>query len=300
MSDTPPLAPPVERALPAERTQALELIFAHLPPVDRQRYVLEYEKVSDVTHDGVWIARRGSKISAAALVQSQPGRTAVLHVPQGNVNAELGDLLTALSAQLCSAGVRLMQTLLSAEVGGETESLRQAGFSYAANLMYLVSTRQGFPTRCPAGELEYSSYVPQDKQRLAGIVERTYVGSLDCPQLEALRDVDDVLSGYQAVGRFDPSRWLVACHAGVDVGCVLLAEHEGTGQWELTYLGVVPEARSQGFGLELVRHAQWLALQGGCERIVLAVDGNNRPALDVYAAAKFVAWDERRVYLRVC
>lgn len=300
MTETPPPTLPLLRASPPERAQALELIFAHLPPVDRQRYVAEYRKVPDASHDGVWIARRGAMISAAALVQTQPGHAALLHVPQGNVDAALGELLTALSTRLCSAGVRLMQTLLSAEIGGETESLRQAGFSHAANLLYLVSTRQGFPTQRPEGVLEFSTYAPRDKQRLAGIVERTYVGSLDCPQLEALRDVDDVLSGYQAVGRFDPSRWLIARHAGVDVGCLLLAEHEGAGQWELTYLGVVPEARSQGFGLALVRHAQWLAFQAACERIVLAVDGNNRPALDVYAAARFVAWDERRVYLRVC
>lgn len=283
-----------------ERQQALELIFAHLPPDERQRYVTEYQKVPDLAHDGVWIVRRDEPIVAAVLVQAQPGHSAVLHVPQGKVDAALSVLLEELIARLSSSGVRLVQTLLALPAGGEAESLRQAGFSHAANLLYLVSTRRSLPTQPPSDGLEFCAYSPRDKQRLTDIVERTYVGSLDCPQLEALRDVDDVLAGYQAVGRFDPARWLIASHDGVDVGCVLLAEHEGAGQWELTYLGVVPEARSRGFGLAIVRHAQWLAYQAGCERIVLAVDGNNQPALDVYAAAEFVAWDERRVYLRMC
>jgi ribosomal protein S18 acetylase RimI-like enzyme len=289
-----------ERALPQERVQALAMIFAHLPATDQQRYIDEYQKVADEAHEGVWVVRQGSHMVAAALVQAQPGYTAVLHVPQGATHAALGPLLTWLVERLQADGVRLVQTLLALPAGDETQSLRQAGFTHAANLLYLVSTRSVFPTQRPASELEFCPFFPADERRLAEIVERTYIGSLDCPQLESLRDVKDVLSGYRAVGRFDPSRWLIARHRGVDVGCVLLAEHEGAGQWELTYLGVVPEARSQSFGLTLVRQAQWLARQGGCERLVLAVDGNNRPALDVYAAAKFVAWDERRVYLRTC
>lgn len=300
MSVPPPGLSVPERALPQERGRALAMVFAHLPAVDRQRYVDEYQKVADTAHDGVWIVRQSSRLVAAVVVQAQPGRTAVLHVPQGAVHGALGSLLTWLVERLQADGVRLMQTLLALPVGDETQSLRQAGFTHAANLLYLVSTRNVFPTQPPESQLAFCPFLPADERRLAEIVERTYIRSLDCPQLESLRDVKDVLSGYRAVGRFDPSRWLIARHQGVDVGCVLLAEHEGVGQWELTYLGVVPEARSQGFGLALVRQAQWLARQGGCERLVLAVDGNNRPALDVYTAAKFVAWDERRVYLRTC
>jgi ribosomal protein S18 acetylase RimI-like enzyme len=275
----------------------LELVFAHLPPVDRRRYVAEYERVADIGDDGVWIVRQGPRVSAAVLLQTQPGRTALLHIPQGDVDLSLVGLLSGLASQLQKGGTQLVQTLLAAQPGGETVALEQAGFTHAANLLYLVSTRQAFPAMKPRGELSYSTFDDQDQDRLSHIIERTYVGSLDCPQLEALRDVDDVLAGYRSVGGFDPSRWLIARHHGTDVGCLLLAEHEGAGQWELTYLGVVPEARSRGFGLELVRQAQWMAFRAGCERIVLAVDKNNRPALDVYSAAGFVAWDERRVYL---
>jgi ribosomal protein S18 acetylase RimI-like enzyme len=79
---------------------------------------------------------------------------------------------------------------------------------------------------------------------------------------------------------------------------LLLAEHPGGTQWEVTYLGVVPEARGHGLGLAIVRYAQRVATAAGCERLVLAVDANNRPALDVYAAAGMVAWRRRRIFLR--
>ena len=44
---------------------------------------------------------------------------------------------------------------------------------------------------------------------------------------------------------------------------------------ELIYLGVVPEARGRGLGIQLVRAAQRLAGADGCERLVTAVDAAN-------------------------
>jgi ribosomal protein S18 acetylase RimI-like enzyme len=63
-------------------------------------------------------------------------------------------------------------------------------------------------------------------------------------------------------------------------------------------MGVVPEARGQGLGISIVRHAQYLARAAGRERLVLAVDAANEPAIAVYAAAGFVCWDRRSVFLR--
>jgi ribosomal protein S18 acetylase RimI-like enzyme len=83
------------------------------------------------------------------------------------------------------------------------------------------------------------------------------------------------------------------------VGCLLLGEDAAGAQWELVYMGVVPEARGRGIGLDLTRHAQWVARAAGCARMVLAVDATNAPALAVYAAAGFSSWDHRSVFLRV-
>jgi ribosomal protein S18 acetylase RimI-like enzyme len=131
---------------------------------------------------------------------------------------------------------------------------------------------------------------------MARVVERTYTGSLDCRAIDGVRRVEDVLTGYQGTGKFDPDLWLLARHEGADVGCLLLAPGAA---WELVYLGVVPEARSRGFGTSMVRHAQWLAKQAGCERMTLAVDAANEPAIRVYSAAGFTAWERMCVFLRV-
>jgi ribosomal protein S18 acetylase RimI-like enzyme len=110
--------------------------------------------------------------------------------------------------------------------------------------------------------------------------------------------MDDVLEGYRAVGRFRPERWQNARSDNHDVGCLLLADHGPESSWELMYMGLAPEARGRGFGLEITRHAQWLASRDNVERLLLAVDASNYPALAMYAQAGFEIWDRRSVFAR--
>jgi ribosomal protein S18 acetylase RimI-like enzyme len=67
---------------------------------------------------------------------------------------------------------------------------------------------------------------------------------------------------------------------------------------EIVYLGVVPECRGRGIGYALTRQAQWIASLAERERVVLAVDAANRPAISAYETAGFIAWDRRTVLIR--
>ncbi len=113
-----------------------------------------------------------------------------------------------------------------------------------------------------------------------------------------MREIDDVLAGYRATGRFDPDHWLIARHGEQDVGCLILADHPDHGNMELVYMGLVPAARGRAWGAELVRHAQWLTSRAGRSRLVLAVDANNVPAIRIYTQSGFEAWQRRIVYAR--
>jgi ribosomal protein S18 acetylase RimI-like enzyme len=77
-----------------------------------------------------------------------------------------------------------------------------------------------------------------------------------------------------------------------------MADHADQDQFEIVYLGVVPQARGERLGLTLTRHALWLARQAGRARVVLAVDAANRPAIDGYLVAGFAAWDRRSIFVR--
>ena len=107
------------------------------------------------------------------------------------------------------------------------------------------------------------------------------------------------MEGYRAVGHFRPDLWFIVRLDNEDVGCALVAEHSSDFVWELVYMGIVPEARGRRLGLEITRFVQWLAAHDQVRRLVLAVDAANDPAIAMYAAAGFVSWDRRSVFVRV-
>jgi mycothiol synthase len=157
-----------------------------------------------------------------------------------------------------------------------------------------------FPTQAPAcNGLQFAAYDASERGRLMDVVERTYEGTLDCAGLNGMRRMEDVIDGYRETGVFRPENWLIAANDDRDVGVLLLADHPRAAHWELLYMGLVPEARGNGWGCEIVQQAQWLARRAGVERIVLAVDAVNQPALAMYERAGFTAWDRRSVFVRI-
>jgi ribosomal protein S18 acetylase RimI-like enzyme len=83
------------------------------------------------------------------------------------------------------------------------------------------------------------------------------------------------------------------------VGVLLLADHPKGRHWELMYAALVPEVRGRGWGRQITRYAQWRARGANVERIVVAVDAANLPAVAMYRDSGFDSWDERSVYVRV-
>ena len=238
----------------------------------------------------------------AIWAQLQPGKSAFVclpHLVSGEAEETAALLLTQLVAVLTGRHVRLAQALLTGDYGPDFELLSAAGFEHFADLLYMASQTRAFPDAPPAAELEFESYSDSKHDRLAQIIQRTYIGSQDCPRLSGVRQMSDVISGYRATGHFDPGRWFIVRHAQSDVGCLLLAEHAPHKQWEVAYLGLVPEARGHGWGIATVRQAQWLARRARVGRLLLAVDAANAPAIATYAAAGFSAWDRRTVMLRI-
>ncbi|MCR4413751.1 MAG: GNAT family N-acetyltransferase, partial [Thermoguttaceae bacterium] len=201
--------------------------------------------------------------------------------------------------RLSGKDVRLASALLTKTEPKDEEVFTAAGFAHLTDLLYLVSTTEDFPFSRPSAPLDFEPYRYEIHSRLAGIVEATYVGSLDCPELDGVRDVNDVLAGYRDTGEFSPERWLVVRHDGRDVGCLLLADHPQEDTWELVYMGLIASVRGRGWGKWLVRQAQWLTRQAGRSRLVVAVDSANGPAITLYGATGFRGWDQRRVYAKV-
>jgi ribosomal protein S18 acetylase RimI-like enzyme len=288
---------------------ALALLFCELPDDLRERQLtatLEQFQADPSSATGLLGTGSGGERQGVIWIQLQAGRVASLWPPQTarDIMAYDGEriartLLDATCELAGRGGARMIQVLLATDAGLSAERLRSGGFEHAADLLYLVSPTSAFPTTSPEGGLDYAALSPADAARFKEIIERTYRGTRDCPRLNGVRPTAEVIEGYRAVGDFDPANWLIAKDHGTDVGCLILAPHCKERIYELVYMGVVPEARGRGFGRALARQAQWLARRSGAERLVLAVDAANEPALRGYAAAGFVAWDRRSVFLKL-
>jgi ribosomal protein S18 acetylase RimI-like enzyme len=206
----------------------------------------------------------------------------------------LGRALRELEAK----DVAIVQCLLVTDAGDDASRLQGAGFEHSCDLLYLVSHAGHFPASPVATSLTFTPVTQADMAHLARIVESTYEQSLDCPALDRRRDCRDVVEGYRATCRGDLSHWYFVHSDERDIGCLLLSRDERQIAWELVYMGLTPAVRGRGWGIELVRHAQWLIGRQRGERLVLAVDAANEPAIRIYAAAGFVAWDRRSVFLK--
>ncbi len=288
----------IEPAPAARRAEALALLRINQ---SRIRRMLTAEGHGSLDMRGLFLARRAEHLVGAAWGQTVPGRIAFCWPPclaPREPESTAIQLQEAVDKHVDAQGVSMAQAVVSIRAVIDAARLSRAGYHHLADLDYLVALRECFPQRQPPSDLEFRPVIAADQSRLAALIERTYQGSLDCPKLDRMRRIEDVLNGYRHTGQYRPDWWLFARHAGQDVGCVLLADHPAHDQSELMYVGVVPQWRGRGWGVQITRFAQWLVGQARRERMVLAVDSLNWPAENIYALTGFDRWDRRRVFLR--
>jgi len=298
----PPIVRPVA---PEARAEVLALVFGYLMADDRAERVealLAGSQSGTVPMGGLLAARRGGRLVGGVFSEVQPGRAALVWPPRlasGEPGTTAERLLAATAEYLAGKGVCVAYALLEPGMEDDAPRLCEAGFEPVAELLYLVCLEESFPASPPASPVRFESYCPANHDRLARVVGATYQETLDCPRLNGVRQIDDVLAGYRATGVFSPGRWLLVRHQGEDVGCLLLADHPEQESYELVYMGLVPSARGNGWGKDITRRAQWLTREAGRRRLVLAVDSANGPAIRMYSMLGFHAWDRRNVFLWV-
>ncbi len=286
-----------------EQAAALRLVFGDLPPEFQcqQAEVLLAESRADPSRLSGLLIALADRVQGAVLVRSLSGRAAFIWPPRlaGDASETVADQLLAGALEWCEQNaVRLAQALPASAAAIDHARFVRAGFDHPTELLYLVSTDVGFPRTPPDDRLQFELYSASNHARLASIIAETYIGSLDCPALDGMRDIEDVIAGYRATGIFDPARWLLVRQSGEDVGCLLLTEDVEHSHWELMYMGVLPRHRGRRLGLAIVRHAQLLVHRANQKRLVLSVDANNLPALAMYRQAGFTIWDRRVVFIK--
>lgn len=298
---------------PERREEALRLLYQRSSEPLRSRLVAEAladAAAGRVDLSGLWIAVRGDRMAGALLTQPLAGRAAALWAPE--IGAVWGrrslaaHLVESALDGLRGQGVRVVQALLDPAARREAVAdLCRGGLPRVGQLLYLGRGTEPpleplAGRSAPAPELAWAGYSDQNAGEFRAVLARTYQGSLDMPELEGVRSLDDVLASHRASGRFVPERWRLGRVPGEPeaAAILLLADQPERQAWEVCYLGLTPEARSRGLGRATLAHALDLA-RPHRNRLELAVDDRNGPAVRLYHQAGFRPYDRRAVHLRV-
>lgn len=244
----------------------------------------------------LWIALRRGRMVFAALPVLSPGRTMLLlsppHVPTAELDTSAAPLVAALAEHFSDRGVQLAQALVDPSHSASLRLHECAGFVPLAELIYLHRDVHSGAAAWPAlpPQLHWETYSSATHALFARTIAASYEQSLDCPALNGVRDIEDVLAGHKAAGEFTPALWflLVERHAGASAddpigrGVLLLSRSARGDALELIYLGLPPEVRGRGLGALLMQQALSAVAATGSGGLSLAVDARNGPALRLY------------------
>lgn len=289
----------VRQAEPTELRRVLRLTLAvlGLPWAQLERQIdgfLHYARILNLDLNRNWVAQRGTEWLSAVTCIESPGRTAMVFLSHGFDDAPRRAATTALLAEVRefaqSRQLRLIQVLLDPS-SGEPHSLPAAGFTRLARLDYLDRPAAAMTGLTVGGrppvDTRWLTYSEETRQLFAETILATYRDSRDCPGLNGLRTIDDILAGHQASAKFDPGWWLLLCDGSGPLGCLLLGEIPLRSAAEVIYMGLCPAARGRKLADQLLIKSIDLARTARLNALTLAVDAANAPAIRVYGRFGF-------------
>jgi ribosomal protein S18 acetylase RimI-like enzyme len=297
-----------EPARPEELAPALRLIFQHLAEEEQVARVVNALTLicqGEIDPAGVAVIRQGKSLLGAMVSIPLPGAGALVWPPAvgpGPLQTRVEDALVRQARDwLRRGGAKVAQAMLPSAEASRAVPLLRNGFRHITSLWYLRHDLGGdqagedlFSTR---NNLTFLGYLRANQDLFQETLLRTYEGTLDCPELNGVRDINEIMAGHRAQGKHDPELWSLLFRAGVPVGVLMLAEMPDWGALDISFLGVVPEARGGGLGRVLTSRALAEARRLGVEQLTLAVDCRNLPAWNLYHDLGFQPHELREVYL---
>ena len=301
-----------------DRKPALEVLYQHLP--GSLRACMVDELLSDgrgglVDLSGLWIARRRGwgrpadapgSIVATLMTQGVSGRAAAIWAPEVRATWHRAEIAAHLIHEALESykgrGFAIAQAVLDATASARNAAdLTRGGMPRVTDLVFLQRDTAA-PLALPPTDrrLVWRGLDEVDADAFRATLQATYEGSLDMPELEGARSMDDTLEGHQGSGRFAAERWRLGCVPGrpEEAAVLLLAAAPDRDAWEVVYLGLTPPARGRGLGAQTLAHALDLT-RPHAGSLELAVDVRNRPAVKLYGKTGFTPLERRAVHLAV-
>lgn len=274
-------------------------------------HFLRFAKEQGLDLSTLWFAGEGGpdgRMLGSVLLVPNHGSTAMLFVGQATGWRDTTAVVRLIRA-VCEGpgreGISVVQSLIDPGQVVEGRVLERAGLSRLAKLIYMQRVIEPGEHRvpCPSslGGCErptIRSYSDASHADFCKAIEASYIDTLDCPGLVGMRRTEQIIAGHKATGRFDPHNWLAFFdQEGDPIAVLLFAEVAQGGAHELVYLGVAQAYRGKGVGGRLMSYAVSEAARQGGQRLYLAVDDRNDPAVRLYTGMGFRASTRKIAYV---
>lgn len=290
------------------RLPALRLLFSRFPAEEqtaRLEETLRSVERGSLNIDLLLLAEEGDLPIGAALMMPQADGVVLVWPPviscqAPDVEAVEQGLMQRLCQEIDRIESKFAQCLLAPDDAVETALLVQHGFEHSTDMYFLARTLSSadLDLKVIDDDLDHQIFCERDSEQFAFVIERTYVGSLDCEFLNDIRTGGDALMSHRLSGCFDPAGWRLYRRSGEVVGLLLMNEHPEQDAIELVYFGIVPEFRGQGLGRKVLFDGVQAAALTGRSVIFLAADRRNTYANALYSELGFTELARRRVMLR--
>lgn len=202
-----------------------------------------------------------------------------------------GELLQALQeakSATTQKGVATAHALLGEFDAQSVHLFESAGFATLATLQYMEWIATQNPqvlSQITNATFFAASALTHDV--LCSTLEKTFIGSLDCPAIHGKRNIEDIIASHKGFEQNDLSLWFTILSDNEPAGVLFMNHLQNESILEIAYLGITPEMRNKGFAIDAMSHAVNQAVKRGCNKIVLAVDDTNIPAISLYKKVNF-------------
>lgn len=292
----------IERIPANRRLEAARLMAG--PGADRgagERFISAAER-HGLSFDDFWglSEGEGGPLKAAALLVPSAGGSVMTFISPLRA-ASLDQTARLLEeAALNAPGGSLLQTLLEPHETEAEAVFRKAGFRHVGDLLYLRRPWSSPPPTRPEWPegMTVEPWREGMEDELVAALDRSYIDTLDCPELCGLRDTRDVVSSHRATGEFDPNLWWIIRCEGAPEGALLLNPCPAQGHTELVYLGLGPRLRGKRLGVKLLRFGLKALARRAHRTVLCAVDERNAPARRVYENEGFQEFARRTALVR--
>lgn len=296
------MSPVITTAKTSEWTAAFELAFQRCSETERPNRIADALAMAaggELDPQGIFVARCGDDIIGVEVAMPLAGTSGMLWMPETTSDAPPAlaiDLVRHALAYFEQRGTKIAEAIVPPSDLSRTTPFSEAGMRHVGRLRYLRHDLILLPEIPVSPQLRLASSRDVSPELFAATLARTYRGTLDFPELNEVRTIDEILEGHRRAGVHRPENWLLASIDGKPAGVVLLTEVPGEA-WDLSYLGVAPEHRRRGVGRRLAHAALRLAQLAGCLELSVAADERNAPALQLYRSLGFEEGPVREVFL---